>query len=368
MDTVTSPNLRLRDLPLASRLVIAAFLISTGIGYFSALVQMHFQHAASGSLLPGRQEAIDVYHGTPNTSELERLLKADESQPFNGFGTMRPAFTSKSAGWPRTLRNRSKAKGLNLLDAERELRRERDGERLALLDWLERGASKDDYDNDAHKLEGSLADVPVTEEYLIKGKDDKPVTPRQVKIQTILSDRCVRCHSVTKTGVPAQFPLDTYDDIQIYCERAVSGGMSLTRLAQTTHVHLLGFGMLFGLTGLAFSFTSYPGWIRAFFGPFTLVAQVIDIGCWWASRSDQHFAEWMLVTGGLVALGLLIQIVGTLFNLFGRSGKLAILILLLGAAGGGIALKRGVIDPYLERETVSPEIRDSQNPVQLRHR
>ena len=50
MTTTSRPVLR--DLPLAARLVIATFLLSVGIGYFSALVQLHFQHAKPGSLLP----------------------------------------------------------------------------------------------------------------------------------------------------------------------------------------------------------------------------------------------------------------------------------------------------------------------------
>jgi hypothetical protein len=54
--------------------------------------------------------------------------------------------------------------------------------------------------------------------------------------------------------------------------------VSLKKLAQTTHVHLLGFGLLYGLTGLILTFTSYPGWLRGLLGPLPLVAQVGDIG------------------------------------------------------------------------------------------
>src|SRR5437870_3490109 len=44
----TTRRLTLREAPLPVRLVLSLFLISTGIGYFSALVQLHFQHARSG--------------------------------------------------------------------------------------------------------------------------------------------------------------------------------------------------------------------------------------------------------------------------------------------------------------------------------
>src|SRR5205807_2603605 len=53
----------LRDLPLDARLVLAAFLFSVGIGYFSALVQLHFQAASPGQILPGPKESGAIYHG-----------------------------------------------------------------------------------------------------------------------------------------------------------------------------------------------------------------------------------------------------------------------------------------------------------------
>ena len=47
----TAPErLTLRALPLAARLVLAVFLIAVGLGYGSALVQLHFQHASPGQL------------------------------------------------------------------------------------------------------------------------------------------------------------------------------------------------------------------------------------------------------------------------------------------------------------------------------
>ena len=45
-----SPPWTLHKLPLAARMSLACFLISVGVGYFSALVQLHFQHAAPEKL------------------------------------------------------------------------------------------------------------------------------------------------------------------------------------------------------------------------------------------------------------------------------------------------------------------------------
>jgi mono/diheme cytochrome c family protein len=346
-------SFRLRDLALAPRLVIALFLISVGLGYFSALVQLHFQYATSGKLLPGAEETSSAYHGRPGMSMLERLLRADESQPFNGTGSMRQAFFSKSARW--NIDTNPKKKTHEQIE---KLRGEREGEIAALLDWITTGLKKDDYENDNHLLPSDLAAHPATDRFLVKNVNDEPVKPTRVKIKSIFDSRCVRCHSADKGGIPAQFPLDTYEDIQAYAESDSAGGMPLARLAQTTHVHLLGFSMLFGLTGLLFAFTSYPRWIRVIFGPFTLAAQLVDIGCWWLSRYDPVFTYVMLATGSMVAIGLFIHIVFGLWDLFSKTGRIVLLILMLAGVVAGAYLKFNVIDSYLAHEKLSPEIRD----------
>ena len=90
-------RLVLRNLNVPARLAIAAFLVSVGVGYFSALVQLHFQHASPGKLLPEPNDAADTYYGRTGMSQLERLLVVDEGKPFNGSGSMRQTFTTKSA-------------------------------------------------------------------------------------------------------------------------------------------------------------------------------------------------------------------------------------------------------------------------------
>ena len=97
--------------------------------------------------------------------------------------------------------------------------------------------------------------------------------------------------------------------------------MDLTKLAQTTHVHLIGFCMMFGLTGIIFSLTAYPTKLRVLFAPWPLVFQVLDISCWWVARLDPIFARTILVTGGLVGMGLAVHILGGLGHLFGLTRR-----------------------------------------------
>src|SRR5438105_1584254 len=138
----TSRRLVLRDLPFSARLVLAAFLITAGIGYLSALVQLHFQHASPGSVMPTADDAERVFAGKQGhgASRIESLIDADENLPFGGNGQMRGAFTKHSDGWKDAIKELSTTRKIDKTLAEEELRKKREGERLALLDWLHAGA------------------------------------------------------------------------------------------------------------------------------------------------------------------------------------------------------------------------------------
>jgi hypothetical protein len=348
-----SNRLVLRNLPLASRLAIAAFLACVGIGYLSALVQLHFQHATPGTLLPEPDDAATAYYGRTGMSQLERLLVADEGKPFNGSGSMRQTFTTKAAGWKSAISRRAKEKKLSLRQAEEELRSERDGERLAVLDWVRLGASRKAFEENNHVLSSHLVHRPITGDFVENGPD----STTRVKVASILETRCVRCHGEGKSGSAAQFPLDTWEQLHEYCEvQTAEGGMSLKKLAQSTHVHLLSFAMLYGMTGLIFTLTSYPGWLRGLLGPFTLLAQVVEISFWWLARIDPLYARAIVFTGVAVAVGLFLQVILSLFNMFGTVGKILLVILILSVCLGGYVVKDRVIDPYLVKEGLSATV------------
>jgi hypothetical protein len=348
-------RLVLRNLPLPTRLVIAAFLVSVSIGYFSALVQLHFQHAKPGKALPDADDAAAVFHGLTGMSQLERLLVMDNGKPFNGSGSMRQAFTSKSAGWKSAIKQRAKDKKIGLPQAEQELRSERDGERLALLEWLRSGVERQPFEDNGFVGSASLASHPISSEFIDSGPDGV----MRVKIASIVSDRCTRCHSESASSAASKFPLETWEQIHEYCEVGTNGnGMSVKKLAQTTHVHLLGFAMLYGLTGLAVSLTSYPGWIRAVVGILPLVAQVVDISFWWLARVDPVYAQGIAVTGSIVAGSLFLQIGLSLMNMFGKCGKVVLVLALIAGAVGSYAVKERMIDPYLAQEELSATVGD----------
>ena len=355
----TPAPLRLRDLPLSARLVLSVFLISVGCGYFAALVQLHFQHASPGAPLPSHDDVVRRFHGPTGAKpkpKLAALLEADESLPFNGGGTMRTAFTTKSGGWETAVKKRAQKSGgirgeptdEQKKQAEDELRKERDTERLALLEWAEKGADKDAYEADSFCVSNALCNLPIDEEKFVG--EPSPDGGRTIKIKTVLDTRCVKCHEPSASSGAHKYPLDTYEQIAKYLKVNESQAISKEALIQSTHVHLLSFSMLYALTGIIFAFTGLPGIVRAVIAPLPLVAQLVDIACWWLTRLDPVYADGIIIAGGVVAVGLGLQIVLSLFSMYGKAGKALLLVLFVAATVGGWQVKERFIDPYLAQE------------------
>ncbi len=364
--TSTPPRLpTLSELPLGARLTLALFLLSVGIGYVSALVQLHFQHSSPGDLLPSPEDAVRVFHGDIGekpASKIEQLLLEDyQGKKMNGQGQMTSAFFARAEDYDEAKAERAKElakkQGLKKADktikeaARAEVDRERHGERLAMIAWVHGGAKEKEYNADSFPLPDDLAKHPLSRSMLVE-ENGQLAEPLAVKIQTLFQQRCATCHK--DGGEAQQFPMTTYAEIKKYAAVKSSKGMSLEKLAQTTHVHLLGFAMLYGLTGLILAFSSYPRIVRIVLCPLPLLVQIVDVSFWWLARlPEPHgplFARCVVYSGALVAVGLLLHIVLGLFNLFRVKGWLILIVIFAAAGYAGYVAKNEVIDPFITQE------------------
>jgi hypothetical protein len=254
---------------------------------------------------------------------------------------MAKAFTVRSSDFSREIRKRDR------VDVERE----REGERQALLAWVRDGLKRDVFEADSMARPAHLAEHPVTPDFVN--------ADGTIKIKTLFTERCVRCHQADGDDAAAtKYPLNSFEQIQQYAKVETNAGiMSLPALTQSTHTHLLSFAMLWTATGLIIAFSSYPGWIRVWLAPIVLIAQVADIACWWLARLDGEvgvmFAKSIVVTGGIVGVGVALQIVLGLFNLFGAAGRLVLVVLILASGYGGYVLNDRVLQPQLQKENAS---------------
>lgn len=362
----------LRHLSLPVRLVLAAFLLTVGFGYLSALVQLHFKEAAPGELLPTIEDVTKHYHGNGKMGPFEFLITEHENRPFNSGGSMRAAFTFKSAGWVAQVKATDAAFGLkDRAAAEKKLREVRDLEAQVVVDWIRAGAKKDSYDVPSSvpatlvaPLKKWEADLQTQMEKGNMAVEDAPIPlfsgtgdEWTANIDGIIQTRCARCHNGSGKGGAGQIDLRNYERVMDYVpplNDTSARSTSLSHLAQSTHAHLLSFAMLYGLTGLLFACTGYPLLVRLVLAPLPLVAQVVDISFWWLARMDAPqgpmFAALIPVSGGIVGLGLMLQILLGVFALFGNLGRIVLVILMVTAAGAGHVFLKPVVDRQLESE------------------
>jgi hypothetical protein len=384
-DNLTPATTRwtLRDLPLPAKLVLTTFLISVGLGYLWAMAQIHFKHATdSGKALPGPEELVPKFSGVPwpleprperptdekpvddlgranavgiqgDAVKVKTLLaqrcvwchkKEKEDTPLGAYdalaellkkttdypkGHLYRVLTGERKSWDSENMVKAffeKSEGWKDLPVEerKKLEPQREAERLALLAWVEAGAPKAQYEADAFPLP---ADSPALKDLS-------------------RSFRTVGAAVIPNAGGEKK-PVDKWTE-------AKNKRLSVDKLTQSTHAHLLTFSLLWAATGLIFAFTSYPSSVRCLLSPLVLIAQVIDVACWWLARLEPpvgpYFALAIMATGAIVGMGLTAQIVLSIWNMYGPKGKAVVVLMFLTGAGlFGLTYVK-VIAPQLEAE------------------
>src|SRR5262245_25263169 len=355
----------LRDLPLPVKVVASVFLLAVGVGYGSAMVQLHMQDAKSGKPTPTVDDVIRKFTGkvkydpqnpppASGVSRLESLVTSD-NVTISG-ASMSGAFTEHDrAKGDKKFSTAIKGKSEKEIE---EIRAQRKGEQIALQLWINTPdeARKTAYDKNHFELK----------------PDQMPkITPEfqdgnAVKVKDIIEHRCLTCHS--SGGEKEDVRLDSYEGLAKHMEvsqpKVVNGyikveePISTTKLTQSTHAHLLSFAMLFSLTGVIFAFSSYPKFARCILGPWVVLAVFADVSLWWLARlCDQwgpYFAQAIIWTGMVAGAGLFGQIVLSLFNMYGPRGKVVI---------GGLLVAGGVIAGLMWVNVFEPGLRAKANAL-----
>ena len=275
-------------------------LLSTaGVSYLAAASMAYLEVTSPTSMWPDFQTLDRVFFGARENpvSPIERLLESTEGL-MNSGGTMRPAFTTESTGWSDLTENLP-ADDVAALTAQRE------GERLALLEWVRSGADRSSYEADDYRPTNSAAARQMTVSYLVNSSS-------HVRIRALINDRCASCHSENGRNDKARsFPLDTYDNIQPH---TVPESIQVPR-APWLMAALFALAPLALVSGAIFWFTSHPRRARIALTALPPAALGAALGCWLFGQPGAFSAQAIFVSAAVAAAGVTIQIVASLGEL-----------------------------------------------------
>jgi len=217
--------------------LIAWTILTASASYLALFITTYFKTTAPGSLAPDLVELHRLlFQAAKPVSALERRLAAADT-PL-GTGPLVTMGTSIESPFY----------GLSLTADERV---ERDGERLALLDWIRSGANRAAYDADDYALAQPSEITAITPQFIrvVSGAGDYNTT--RVRIRSIINERCVNCHHEDGEDTARLIPFDSYDAIAIYLRPEDNADGARPWLLATV-LSLLPLATIVGLTFLWF--------------------------------------------------------------------------------------------------------------------
>ena len=244
-------------LPVTLRVLFSSFLILIGVGYLMAISYLFLvdvqPHQQMGM---GLVSGIEMkYHGAVGGSRLEAALQ----------GIM--------------------ADKLSPSDRDRILR------------WVRGGAPE--------------AEMPMNRMPMSTAHDGAP-EGGYAAVKPIFDNNCVPCHNPS-SGLQIP-PLASFQDIQKLTQSDT--GQSVMQLARVSHIHLFGIGMIFLLTGIVFSLSETPIWLRISLVVLPYLAILADIGSWWLTKFIPVFGIVVIVGGALMGVALAGQILISLWEMW----------------------------------------------------
>jgi hypothetical protein len=201
-------------LPFNWRCVLAGLLIAAGIGYGALLVATYLHTTPPSALGPTLAELNRLlFTGERPISPMERRLEAADTPLGTG-----PLISGESAGG-ESMRFVFAGRSDELVEplSSSELA-QREGERLALLDWIRNGANRTAYERDDYVIANTAGISAITPELLVRDVSSKEISGRpHVRIRSLINERCVTCHNTEDGDDTARLiPFDRYEPIARY--------------------------------------------------------------------------------------------------------------------------------------------------------
>lgn len=155
----------------------------------------------------------------------------------------------------------------------------------------------------------SEAEVETIERWVFGAKDE--ATYDEV-IAPLLDQRCLKCHDAF--GEAEKLPLTTYKQVLPYTEPF--RGKTWQALAQLSHQHLLGMGVLFFAVGAVLFQRQRRFMLKVWLNSAGFAAIIVDIGGWWLTKLEPSCAYLVMAGGAGHALAFAAMLVLALYEMW----------------------------------------------------
>lgn len=132
------------------------------------------------------------------------------------------------------------------------------------------------------------------------------------EIRPILEKTCLACHN--KAANPNIPDYTTYAGLHEVSK--VDTGMSIASLLKLSHIHLLGISMLLFVIGWIFIQSEVNVWFKRALVVSPMLAVFVDVGSWYLTKYDDHYAIVVILSGGVLGMSMALQILISLYQIW----------------------------------------------------
>ena len=152
------------------------------------------------------------------------------------------------------------------------------------------------------------SDKQVIMDWIKKGADEESYN---AKIRPILDSDCVFCHNPeTNPTLPNLTEYSTVSEV------AHSGGASLPRLVQVSHVQLFGIAFILFFIGKIFLLCDMNPHIKRIAVVIPFLSMLVDVVSWFITKTTPSFAYVVVFSGALMGLSMGLQILLSIYQMW----------------------------------------------------
>jgi len=230
---------RFSDTSVSERILDSMFLITIGIAYLFAILNLYYTHQGrDGEEGLSVTDVMYAYYGSHNQTRLGAAIN----------GPMASNLPNAAA-------------------------------KQTILDWIKEGATEEAF---------------------------------HAKVEPIMKDNCIMCHSV-ESGLPVP-SFESYESVLQLTK--TDTGATIPALVRVSHIHLFGIAFILFFVGRLFLLCEMNVTIKRWYVALPFLFLLLDISSWFITKIIPEFAYVVIVAGGLVGTTFGLQIMICLYQMW----------------------------------------------------